>query len=759
MISSLPATIGLAPVAVTVDFGEPVTGFEQADIVLNNLALSNFTDAGLGRFTFDLTATTDGIGRFTIATGAALTLANVPTNPASSPLVATVASRPALTLREITPPAAPGDAHRAVFDISDPGGREVTIASTVPVLSSLTNTQGSSIVLNGTRLLTVQFRPTGGLVTVTFPAGLLTDIASGNPSAALGPVTLGDFDVTPPAPVLSGLASSVGLAGDEVTVDFGEAVTGFDLDDLELTNLSASNLADLGGGRFTFDVTATGDGPASLTIPAGAAQDAAGNASTEASETTEAVAARPEVTFDRVEPTTRANEYRVHFNVTAPGGGEIGTQGAYTVANFSVASGPTFGATGGASVEAVFRGVSTGGPVSFTFPAGYFRDLASGNESLAAGPFEIGDFDVTPPAPVLSGLASTVGLAGDAVAVDFSEEVTGFDLDDLELTNLSAANLTDQGGGTFTFDVTATGDGPASITIPAGAAQDAAGNPSTATEATTAAVASRPEVSFLRVDPGAGENAYIILFDVSAPGGSGVTGQTSLTVPNFALQSASPGAVTADTPRIEFAYGGTATGGPVSFTFPAGFFTDGASGNTSLEQGPFEVGDFDLTPPTVTLSGTPGFPGDPYPLTITFSEPVSGLAAEEITTDGATILGLVNTCGGGPCAGYTAQVQADPGREFDHSVSVPATAAEDAAGNGNLAPAPFTPPPADGSAPVATISGLPDGFTGPLTATLTFDWGEEVFGFDRSDITVTGGTLEFDRCIATPDMMPIVGRL
>ncbi len=39
------------------------------------------------------------------------------------------------------------------------------------------------------------------------------------------------------------------------------------------------------------------------------------------------------------------------------------------------------------------------------------------------------------------------------------------------------------------------------------------------------------------------------------------------------------------------------------------------------------------------------------------------------------------------------------------------------------------------------------------------DAGADVVGAEDLMATVQGGTIEFDRCIATPDMMPIVGRL
>lgn len=366
-------------------------------------------------------------------------------------------------------------------------------------------------------------------------------------------------------------------------------------------------------------------------------------------------------------------------------------------------------------------------------------DEGGGTYRVLRGP---GTASITPNTPfsaTLSGLAGTVGLAGDTVTLTFGNPVSGFSLSDLTLTNLFASNLQTSDNTTFTFDVAATGDGVGRISLAENTVEDAAGNlNSAAAEVTTASVASRPEVSFDRMEHVV-SSRYEFFFTVTNPGGQGVYGQspqaTNFTMIGYDFQSNGSGAT------VEFSYVGLVTDGDVTFSFPDGFFRDLALDNTNAGTAPITAASFDFTPPDVSISGTPGFPGDPYTINITFTEPVTDFELADIAGSNAAISDFANLCGTGLCASYSAVVTADPGAAFTHSVQVPAAVATDAADNPNTASAVASPPPPDGTAPMVTITGVPDGFTGPQTATITFDWGEDVAGFEDADITVTGGTL------------------
>lgn len=90
--------------------------------------------------------------------------------------------------------------------------------------------------------------------------------------------------------------------------------------------------------------------------------------------------------------------------------------------------------------------------------------------------------DVERPAVTLStSLPAVTNTAPIPVKVVFSQEVTGFETADVVVTNGSITPSSFSGSkGDFAFTVTPAGNGTVSIDIPAGAATDAAGNPSQA---------------------------------------------------------------------------------------------------------------------------------------------------------------------------------------------------------------------------------------------------------------------------------------
>ncbi|QIK42569.1 PKD domain-containing protein [Pontivivens nitratireducens] len=118
--------------------------------------------------------------------------------------------------------------------------------------------------------------------------------------------------------------------------------------------------------------------------------------------------------------------------------------------------------------------------------------------------------------------------------------------------------------------------------------------------------------------------------------------------------------------------------GAVTLSVAAGTFTDPAGNSNDASNTVSAV--YDGTAPTVSISGAPdALEGEgAFTLNITFSEPVTGFTAADISSTNAIVTGV-----SGSDASYIANLRASG--TGDVQVSVPANVAADAAGNGNLA--------------------------------------------------------------------------
>jgi hypothetical protein len=165
---------------------------------------------------------------------------------------------------------------------------------------------------------------------------------------------------------------------------------------------------------------------------------------------------------------------------------------------------------------------------------------------------------------------------------------------------------------------------------------------------------------------------------------------------------------------------------------------NGSSGNVAVttDNGTDELGIFiyDNDPPTVVITSTAAQPTNvsPIPVTITFSESVTGFSIGDITVTNGTASGFA-----GSGTTYTANIT--PTAAGVVSVSVDADAATDEASNGNTTSNTLS-RTYDNVAPSVTITSTAAQPTNvsPIPITITFS--ESVTDFLIGDITVTNGT-------------------
>ena len=114
------------------------------------------------------------------------------------------------------------------------------------------------------------------------------------------------------------------------------------------------------------------------------------------------------------------------------------------------------------------------GQIALSVGAGSFTD-AAGNDNTASNEVTA-VFDGTPPTVSITDAPSTVNaLTSFTVTITFSEDVTGFDSSDINVSNATVSTLTGSGSA-YQAQLTASGGGPVSLVVPADVAFDPGNN-------------------------------------------------------------------------------------------------------------------------------------------------------------------------------------------------------------------------------------------------------------------------------------------
>jgi hypothetical protein len=144
---------------------------------------------------------------------------------------------------------------------------------------NVTNATVSNFVPVSGTVYTFNLVPTAaGAITAQVPAAAATAGATPNVASAVFQITYDN--VAPTVLLQSPQPSTTGANPIKYKVTFSEAVTGFDITDITVTNGTASNLVTLNSQAFAFDVAPGVNGVVGVTVPANAVTDLAGNYNT-----------------------------------------------------------------------------------------------------------------------------------------------------------------------------------------------------------------------------------------------------------------------------------------------------------------------------------------------------------------------------------------------------------------------------------------------------------------------------------------------
>ena len=719
--SVLPDPTNTSPIPVSVDFGEPVYGFDSGDLALGNAAASNFAGVdGDSVFTFDATPAADGLVTVDIA-GAVCTDESGNDNNAATQFSITYDSTPPTPV--IT---------SASTDPTNDNPIAVTVTFDEPVYDfdagdlTLGNAAASNFAgADGDSVFTFDATPAAdGLVTVDIAGAVCTDeAANGNNAAAQYSIT---YDSTPPQPVITtGLADPTNSNPIAVTVTFLEGVYGFVDSDVTLGNGALSNFAGADGDAvFTFDLTPAGDGLVTVDIAAAVCTDEAGSDNL--------AAAQYSITYDGTPPDvvittglldpTNDNPIPVTVTFTEPVYGFV--EGDLVLGN--AVSGNFTGADGDAVFT--FEATPAGDGLVTVDIAGAVCTDESGNDNNAAAQYSI-TYDGTPPDVVITtGLADPTSDNPIAVTATFTEGVYNFIVTDIAVGNGSASNFAGaDGDAVFTFDVTPAADGLVTVDIPGAVCMDEARNNNNAAVQYSVTYDGTPPLPVITTGLADPTNSNPIPVTVTFLEGVYGFVDTDVTVGNGAVSNFA--GVDGD---LVFTFDVTPAGdGPVTVDVLSAVCTDEA-GNDNDAAVQYSI-TYDGTPPTPVITSTESDPtnASPIPMTVTFDEPVYGFAIGDLTIGNGA---ASNFAGADGDAVFT--FDATPAGEGAVTADIAGAVCTDLATNGNNAAAQFsitydiTEPTLVIGAPSVALTN-----TGPVTFEITYTGADNVT-LAPSDVTV-----------------------
>lgn len=256
-----------------------------------------------------------------------------------------------------------------------------------------------------------------------------------------------------------------------LTFSFTEAVIGFDVADVEVQHAAVSGFKQLSDKEYAAMVEPKKDGEVTISVAAGKARDAAGNTNQAASLTRTYDSTAPTATLATTAPVLVNASFTVSLSVSEK------------VVGFNLNDLVLENATASELKQQGQQYTFTlkplqNGDMQVSIAAGAFTDLA-GNPNAESNSISR-RYDAEPPTVSLSTQAPELTNKPFAVQINFSEDVSGLELNDLNLKNATASGLEQQNPKLYVVQVQPNKDGTVEVNLPANRVQDAATNGNTA---------------------------------------------------------------------------------------------------------------------------------------------------------------------------------------------------------------------------------------------------------------------------------------
>ena len=285
----------ITPFTATFTFSEAVADFIVSDVTLTNATASAFTTVSSSSYTALITPIADGTITLNVNANVAQDVAGNLNTAATQVSTEFNGSRPTVSIENV--PARANSSFTATFLFS-----EIVIGFELSDINVTNANIGNFTVVDGSTYTAVVTPTIDGLVTLNVNANVAQDI-QGNLNTAATQVS-GFYDTSRPTIVIQNVPAN-SLDAFTATFEFNETVIGFILNDISLTNATATNFTVIDGNTYTALITPSLNGLVTLAVNANVAQDSAGNLNTAAAQvTSEYDASRPSVTIQNIPAAT-----------------------------------------------------------------------------------------------------------------------------------------------------------------------------------------------------------------------------------------------------------------------------------------------------------------------------------------------------------------------------------------------------------------------------------------------------------------------
>ena len=494
------------------------------------------------------------------------------------------------------------------------------------------------------------------LVSYTQGTNRITDAATNQLASFSDQGITNTLDPTTPTVIIAtGATNPTNADPVPFTITFSETVTGFTAGDIAASSGTIQNISQtpsLSATSYTFNVAGAVDGATlSVSMPADTVQDTDGNAN--------AASNTVSVSIDRTAPTVTAasvvdpSTIRLVLSEPVFASNDI-TPSSFTIAGVTGGNPTVTGITINNNTSRVTLTLSA--PVSVTDDTPLVSYTPGTNRIADAATNPLASFsnqdvpntlDTTMPVVTIATTASDpTNLTVIQFTIQFSEQVTGFALNDIRTTSGTTYDLSpapSQFVTSYTFAITNFADEDTlNVSMPAGTVQDIDGNVNaasntvsvsvdrTAPTVTAASVVGSSTIRLAMSEP-------IFVNNIVTPSDFAIAGVvssnpavTAVIITNntdtIILTLSTPISSSDDAPLV-------------SYTQGTNRITDAATNQLESFENQDVTPIVDSTPPTVILSTTASDPtnADPVPFIVRFSQAITGFDAADITHSSGTV--------------------------------------------------------------------------------------------------------------------------